>query len=173
MQIVTGTNYSKSSFDWSVNSIEQAAYRKKPKHLGSKDGLDLYYVQDQYKEHFIYLKDGREYIGMIRLSNDRYGPKTFGYKVGAVYLCNQYRGRGLGTVLYLGAIHQLKRIHSSTNIGEQAVRTWRSINKYYPLTIYNDNDDVVEYTWTRKNPKIENHGSMARGYNNFTMVAGA
>jgi|SRR5476651_209937 len=174
MNIVSGTNYSKSSFEWSITTIEQAVNRKKPKHLGSKDGLDLFYIKDQYKEHFIYLKDGREYIGMIRLSNDC-SPEELGYRVGAVYLCNQYRGRGLGTVLYLGAINRLKRIHSSTNIGEQAVRTWRSVAKYHKLEIYDHYDEKVEYTWAkgRKNPKIANHGMMNEGWNYFTMVASA
>jgi predicted acetyltransferase len=174
MKIVPGTNYSKSSFDWSVTAIEQAVNRKQPTHLGSKDGLDLFYIKDQYKEHFIYLKDGNEYIGMIRLGGDRYG-KEFGYRVGAVYLCNKYRGRGLGTVLYLGAINRLKRIHSSTNIGEQAVRAWRSVAKYHPLKIYDHYEEKVDYTWgaRKKNPVIKNYGSMNKGYDCFIMVASA
>lgn len=157
MNIVKGVNFCKGGFEDLVAIIDRAESVNDPEFLGSKDGLDLYYIASRSRERFVYLKKGETYVGMISL----YGRKrdSLGFGVGAVYLNAQYRGRGLGTVLYLGAIHKLKRIHSSTCIGEQAVRTWRSLGKYYDLKIYNleNNKTPREYKWEkhRKFPLID------------------
>jgi GNAT superfamily N-acetyltransferase len=173
MKIVPGTNYDKEGFGYSVCSIEYAVNRKSPKHLGCKDGLDLFYIKDQHNEHFLYLKDGTEYVGMIRIDGRRNTRQ--GYKVGAVYVSTKYRGQGLGTVLYLGAVHQLKKIHSSYNIGSLAIRTWKSVGKYHPLDIYDEEGNKVEYTWTARSkvPTIKDYGRMDKGYDYFTIVAKA
>jgi GNAT superfamily N-acetyltransferase len=157
MNIVKGVNFCKGGFEDQVAIIDRAEQRREPEFLGSKDGLDLYYITSNCREHFIYLKHEDDYIGMISLHGRK--KNKLGFGVGAVYISPKFRGRGLGTVLYLGAIHRLKRIHSSTCIGEQAVRTWRSLAKYHDLKIYDlyDEDTPKEYTWEtkRKYPLID------------------
>lgn len=157
MYIVDGENFCKDGFEDQVSIIDQAEMSREPEFLGSKNGLDLFYITSRNKERFVYLKHEEDYIGMICLTGRK--KDELGYCVGAVYLDPAFRGRGLGTVLYLGAIHRLKRIHSSTCIGEMAVRTWRSLGKYHDLKIYDayEYGQPKKYKWesNRRYPKIE------------------
>jgi predicted GNAT family N-acyltransferase len=167
MDIVSGTNYDMWGFNTQVDSIKNALDDgKKPKHLGHKDGLDLFFLKVSKYERFVFLKNGKEYIGMLNIQGDK--DELLGCKVGAVYLKNKYRGRGLGTVMYLGAIHKIKKLHSSIYIGEQAVRTWRSLGKYHDLKIYDDEYNEMKYTWEphRKFPLVGGR-RLNEGYDDY------
>jgi GNAT superfamily N-acetyltransferase len=157
MEIVKGENYDKWGFDSRVDEIEELLSYTTPRFLGTKDGLTLYHIKGESWNQFIYLQRNRDkkVIGMLAMAKTPY--RHIGYGVRAVYISSRYRGKGLGTVMYLGAVHVLKKIHSSTCIGEMAVRTWRSLSKYHTLEMYDLYERKRDFKWKKREsvPRID------------------
>jgi GNAT superfamily N-acetyltransferase len=160
MYITKGENYDLWGFNNLKDEIKEAvANGNEATNLGTKDGLTLFHLDKGTRwSQYVYLQRNRDkqIVGIISLNKKK--ERKIGYGVYAVYLKRGYRGRGLGTVLYLGAAHVLKKIHSSTCIGEMAVRTWRSLGHYHRLDMYQDpyarNPKKVKYEWDTKYPIV-------------------
>lgn len=132
MSITKGENVDKKSGALFLRRMQrdlQAA--KRPKSLGTKDGRTLWSFLTPYHDPAFMLVEGHSLdgkpIGGLLTTN-------LG-KIDTVFVDPAFRGKGLGTVLYLGAIHELGSIRSSTYIGTMAVATWKAISKYYHVRL--------------------------------------
>jgi GNAT superfamily N-acetyltransferase len=138
--IKKGSNFPESKYKRAVFHLELALRKSQPRDLGEKDGLSLRYVKDQFGDHLIYLRDDHlKIVGLLMA--------TKGRAVSNVFVLPKYRGQGLGTVLYLGAIHVLGKLKSSYDIGTMAVRTWKSVSKYHRVTLVDAEDHSVDFEW--------------------------
>jgi GNAT superfamily N-acetyltransferase len=120
----------------------------KSKSFGIKDGLEMRVGKLDSGGSFVYLqnlkaedlKDQSSIIGGLELTS---------YKtVASVYLDPSYRRKGLGTVLYLGAIRAFTEVRSGSSISIYAVRTWRSVSKYHKVDLLESRTGKsVPYIW--------------------------
>lgn len=134
MTIKNGENYSDRNFQNFDRFLLRKALRDyNPVSLGKKDGLQLFYVKARGTgTHKFILVDGSrpagdQIIGFLDVNR--------GHVVIVSYISPSYRGRGLGTVLYLSGIHTLGSLLSSWSIGIMAVRTWGSVSKYHAVEL--------------------------------------
>jgi len=151
MPIRKGVNLSKKHFNQDLKFLERDLTKFNVSPLGKKDGLALFWLHDRRLPTFYFRNEQKEIVGYLTVSTAENNT------VSGVFLDDRYRGHGLGTVLYLAAIRVLKRLRSSTDIGIMAVRTWKSISKYYPVKLCNDADDSrVPYTWDDRGIPVTN-----------------
>lgn len=135
MRIVRGSNLSDIDVRWFLSKINRSLRTKTPKeYLGEKDGITLLHIpvsiRPEVVESFVFLVENRV-IGFLYMfvEND-------GAQVGAIWIEESYRGKGLGVVLYLAAIRAYGTISSNEDIGIMAVKTWRKLSKYHPVGLY-------------------------------------
>src|ERR1700684_779391 len=127
-------NYSLAEFEEDLKFLKRAISKGLPlTSLGTKNGLHLSVVNTgSYKRNpnFIFTQ-GKDIIGVLSLERTRgEGTEIADYEVQTVYLKENFRGKDLGPVLYLAAIHVYKSICSSENIGIAAAKTWKKISQY-------------------------------------------
>jgi hypothetical protein len=139
MPIRMRENYTQLEFDRDVEFLEKRLKTKPAVPLGTKEGLSLYYLKLTYSRDF-FLKDRDRIIGILSTT-------AKGNMVISVFIEEEYRGRHLGLVLYLAAIHVLGELQSSSIIGIMAVRTWRSVSKYYSVELLDHLQVPVDFSW--------------------------
>lgn len=147
MYITKGANYWHGSFKRDVSEIQRDLRwdKKKLTDLGSKDGLTLYSLKGEYSR-WIYLQQNvgrKSIVGMIRLDRNI----RFGAKVRASFITKQYRNKGLGQVLYLGAVHQYDTVKSSSNLGEMSLRIYKKLMKYHKVSVRDWNGRQCKFEW--------------------------
>ena len=147
MDITKGANYWHGSFRCDVSEIQRDLRwnNKKLTNLGSKDGLTLYSLKGEYSR-WIYLRKNtgrKSIVGMIRLLKDI----RHGAKVCASFITKQYRNKGLGQVLYLGAVHQYGTVKSSGNLGEMSLRIYKKLMKYHKVSVRDWNGRACKFEW--------------------------
>lgn len=156
MYIEEGSNYDLESFEETVEEIKETIRDGfDVVNLGEKDGLVLNYVKGRFQQYVFLRKAKRKngkIVGMISMSS-HHDPKI-GTGVFASYLRKKYRGQGLGTVMYLGAVHHLGKIHSSTCLGEMSLRTYKALRKFHKVDMYDMSNEKVRYSWNEKIPKV-------------------
>lgn len=118
--------------------------------LGSANGLKLSWAI--WIDPVILLRDlsTGNIVGYMELSkaDPTWGLKYKYYQAG-VFIAPAFRGRKLGTVLYLGALHQFGHLISDPIIGIDAIRTWKSIEKYgYDVKLWDTGTrKTLNFTW--------------------------
>jgi len=139
MYIEMGPNTSRQNFLNEIRGLEKILKKKKPVSYGTKDRISLFYLKHNKDSCSVFFRNESDIIsGLLEVS---------GYEVDSIYIENNYRGKNLGTVLYLTAIRILGKLKSSFNIGIMAVRTWKSVSKYYEVQLKDENDEAVKYEW--------------------------
>jgi GNAT superfamily N-acetyltransferase len=143
MPIKKGVNFSKSLFRQDLKFIQNELTRYNVSFLGKKNDLSLYWLKNRKAPLFYFKNLEGNIIGYLDV--DASANNT----VRGVYLDDSYRGQGLGTVLYLAAIKYLKKLRSSNNIGIMAVRSWKSVSKYFKVHLHLDEYPYpeVDYQW--------------------------
>ncbi len=113
--------------------------------LGTKDGFNLGY---QRSVDIVILFDvaTETAVGYLELSRIE-EPAPF--YVNGVFVDPEYRGKKFGTVLYLGALHVHPHIASDGLIGMDAIRTWKSLEKFgYHVKMWSNTfDRPVDFKW--------------------------
>lgn len=112
--------------------------------LGIKDGIELLAVG----QSFVLRDLNSQVVGYLDTSRECLVPKVI-EAVSATFILPKYRGRKLGTVLYLGALHVFKRLASDSTIAPSAVMTWRSLEKFgYTVKLWCvTHDRRVDFEW--------------------------
>jgi hypothetical protein len=146
MHIQKGENYWQSSFACDVSEIKRDLLGREQTlvDLGSKDGLTLFYLRGTY-HRWIFLRENKnqkKIIGMIRFGKEKGTPK-----VGASFITKKYRDKGLGQVLYLGAVHQFGGFKSSGNLGEMSLRMYKKLMKYHNVTVSDWHGRRCRFSW--------------------------
>lgn len=129
--------------------------------LGTANGLQL--LMTTWINPVFILRDVKTlevvgYMDMAKVDPD-WGLSIKYYQQG-VYIKPAYRGRKLGTVLYLGALHVFQHFASDPIIGIDAVRAWKAIEKYgYKVKMWDsDNHQDIAFVWAPDGqPLIHGH----------------
>jgi GNAT superfamily N-acetyltransferase len=126
---------------------------KQPHHwesLGIKDGLELG-VFDKTSEYTMValLDTEKTCVGYLELQDAPYDGLNIKYRIRSLFLLPEYRGKKLGTVLYLGGLHAFKHLVSDTSMSIHAVRTWKSLEKFgYKVRLFNTTlQQKVNFSW--------------------------
>lgn len=168
MPIKQGVNFSKMQFVQDLKALKEDFKHSNVSFLGKKGDLTLYWLKNKRLPAFYFKNEQDEVVGFL----DVIGSSN---TVRAVYIDAKYRGQGLGTVLYLAAIKYLKVLRSSTNIGIMAVRSWKSVSKYFKVNLLEiddrGNSNQVEYEWGPDNIPIVNGKPITKQPDNFIFVA--
>lgn len=118
--------------------------------LGTANGLQMLWFTWVNPVVALREVDTQQVIGYMELdkADPAWGLKYRYYQAG-VFIVPKYRKRGLGTVLYLGALHAFDHLISDPIIGIDAVRTWKSIEKYgYKVRMWDAEQHVgLNFTW--------------------------
>lgn len=125
MPIKMGINYSDVMGESMVETIEDNLWPFKDncKDLGKKDGLELFF-RTGVRDPVVFLAEGQKVAGALDVKPGKLPT------VHAIWIRPEFRGRGLGPVLYLGGIHAFGKLYSSPNIGIMAVKTWHKVSQY-------------------------------------------
>jgi hypothetical protein len=126
------------------------------KSLGVKDGIELVWFTWIGPVFCLRLVETKEVVGYMNL--DACDPDwglRFKYYQSGVFIRKEYRGRKLGTVLYLGALHVFRHLVSDPHIGIDAIHTWASLSKYgYHVKLWSIESHMnIEFDFTPEGPK--------------------
>jgi GNAT superfamily N-acetyltransferase len=146
MPIKMGINYSDVMGESMLETIENnlLPFKEYCKDLGKKDGLELF-SRNVTRDPVVFLAKGEQVAGAMTVTPGKLPT------VHAVWIRPEFRGKGLGPVLYLGGIHTFGKLYSSANIGIMAVKTWHKVSSYCNVRLMkywvDRKDEYVDFTW--------------------------
>jgi len=93
------------------------------------EGLELYFIKEELKPLFIYLKDN--IVGFILLNNGKYVPQDIDFSVHEFFILKSYRRSGIGAKAMEGLFDKYKGKYRIVQLADNklAINFWKSIYK--------------------------------------------
>ena len=96
------------------------------KELGSKNGLNMKLIYDGL-DRVVTVDDGEKVVAYAALEDSRWSNRKTLYNL---YVDKDWRGKGLATVLHLGALHVYKHLESDSTMAMGALKAFKALEKF-------------------------------------------
>jgi len=130
------------------------------KDLGTSKGLTMNMLDDT-TDHVVTLYDDdlQKVVAYGKLEDSPYSNR---YRMYNLYVDKDWRGKGLATVLHLGALHVLKHLESDTTMAVGALKAFKSLEKFgYKVKMFDtDTGKTVPFTWGPSDVPVVNGHSI-------------